>query len=268
LVTIKSLDPIEGKDRIVYAHFEENGYGVICSKDFQIGEKAVYFEVDSILPELPEYESFRARCYRPSLNGFLIKNMKMFKLYSNGLIMHQNEVPLIKEQKTVADLGGIAKRGDLTELTGVKKYEPEDDSSPADSDKRMPAWKRMLKSFLMKHKATRWLGKKLFLAKKASGDFPSYLISKSDEDNIQNFPGRFEKFKDDLCFIRKLLSIRFHAGIRLSESAGEESSSGSYFFTPVSSVRSPRFAMPPRSATVFCSFIRGTSFWCMISPLL
>lgn len=201
LVTIKSLDPIEGKDRIVYAHFEENGYGVICSKDFQIGEKAVYFEVDSILPELPEYESFRARCYRPSLNGFLIKNMKMFKLYSNGLIMHQNEVPLIKEQKTVADLGGIAKRGDLTELTGVKKYEPEDDSSPADSDKRMPAWKRMLKSFLMKHKATRWLGKKLFLAKKASGDFPSYLISKSDEDNIQNFPGRFEKFKDDLCYV-------------------------------------------------------------------
>src|SRR5574344_1896212 len=167
LVTIKSLDLIEGKDRIVYAHFEENGYGVICGKDFKVGEKAVYFEVDSILPEIEAYESFRSRCYKASLNGFLIRNMKMFKLYSNGMIMHQNEVPVFDNKaKTVEELKDSEKKG-----------------------------------FLMKHACTRWLGRALFFAKKASGDFPSYLIAKSDEDNIQNAPGRFGKYKTDKCYV-------------------------------------------------------------------
>lgn len=202
LVTIKSLDLIEGKDRIVYAHFEENGYGVICGKDFKVGEKAVYFEVDSILPEIEAYESFRSRCYKASLNGFLIRNMKMFKLYSNGMIMHQNEVPVFDNKaKTVEELKDSEKKGDLTVITKVRKYEPEDDASPNDSDKKMPAWKKAVKGFLMKHACTRWLGRALFFAKKASGDFPSYLIAKSDEDNIQNAPGRFGKYKTDKCYV-------------------------------------------------------------------
>src|SRR5574344_932281 len=77
VVTVNKIDPIEGKDRIVYAHFAENGYGVICDKSFSEGDKAVYFEVDSVLPVRPEFEFLRKRCYKENLNGFLIKNMKM-----------------------------------------------------------------------------------------------------------------------------------------------------------------------------------------------
>lgn len=187
-VTIKSLDLIEGKDRIVYAHFNENGYGVIVDKSFKVGEAVVYFEVDSILPVKKEFEFLRKRCYKEKLNGFLIKNMKMNGLYSNGLVLHAEEAGLKK-----------AKAGeDYTEKLDVKKYEPEDDASPVEN--KMPSWKKFLKNMLMKHEATRWLGRRIFFNKK-SGEFPTWLIDKSDEENIQNHTGWYDKYKNDDCYI-------------------------------------------------------------------
>lgn len=51
--TIKEIADIEGKDRIKYIHLNENGYGIIGSNTFAVGEKVAYIEVDSILPEIP-----------------------------------------------------------------------------------------------------------------------------------------------------------------------------------------------------------------------
>jgi hypothetical protein len=75
----------------------------------------------------------------------------------------------------------------------IRKYEPSDDATPSKQNK--------LKVFLMKYKYTRWLGKKLFLNKKTTKSFPSYLIAKSDEINIQNHKVWYEKYKDTLCYV-------------------------------------------------------------------
>lgn len=189
IVQVTETIPIEGKDRIQIIKNGQNNYSVIGSKDIKIGDMMVYFEVDSILPIKPEFEFLRARCYKPSLNGFLIKNMKMFKIYSNGLLMKPEEIGITKYK-----LGE-----DFTEKLGIKKYEPEEDASPVEN--KLPAWKKNLKSFLMHYKATRWLGRKLFIKTKAFGEFPTWLIAKSDEDNIQNNKSWFDLYKHDLCYI-------------------------------------------------------------------
>jgi hypothetical protein len=188
-VTISKIEPIQNKDRIVYIHFNENGYGVIADKSFEVGETVVYFEVDSILPVRPEFEFLRKRCFKENLNGFLIKNMKMNNLYSNGLILHSKDLELNK----------VKSGEDLTDKLNIKKYEPEEDASTVEN--KMPSWKKILKKFLLKHSLTRELGKKLFNKTKQKGDFPTWLISKSDEENIQNHKDYFEKYKNDLAYI-------------------------------------------------------------------
>lgn len=187
VVTVNKIDPIEGKDRIVYAHFTENGYGVICDKSFSEGDKAIYFEVDSVLPVRPEFEFLRKRCYKENLNGFLIKNIKMNGLYSNGLIIHFSELGL-KKMKAGTD---------LTDKLNIKKFEDFADASPKQT-KRNPVC-----DFMMKHFLTRWLAKKIWFHSKVGGEFPVQYISKSDETNIQNEKAMFEKWKDIPCYITR-----------------------------------------------------------------
>jgi len=193
ICSISKIEQMEGKDKIAYAHFNENGYGVICDKSFTEGEKIIYCEVDSILPVRKEFEFLRNRCYKDKLNGFLIKNMKMkdsngTPYYSNGIIFHVDELFDTNEKFKVGQ--------DVTEKLEVRKYEPEDDASP------IPEKKSFIKDFLLRHKCTRWLGKILFFKRKAGkGDFPTEYISKSDEDNIQNNKQWFDKFKHTGCYI-------------------------------------------------------------------
>lgn len=74
---ISDITPIEGKDRIVLATVD--GWRVIVKKDeFRIGDKCVYIEIDSVLPEKPEFEFLRK-------NNFRIKTMKMAGCISSGI---------------------------------------------------------------------------------------------------------------------------------------------------------------------------------------
>ena len=66
---IAALHPIEGKDRIELAVID--GWSVIVKKnEFQVGDRCVYCEIDSVLPEKPEFEFLRNKNFR-------IKTMKM-----------------------------------------------------------------------------------------------------------------------------------------------------------------------------------------------
>ena len=191
--SVKSVEDIEGKDRIKYIHLNENGYGIIGSNSFTVGEKVVYIEVDSILPQKDCFEFLRKRCFKENLGGFLIKNMKMAGLYSNGILFHFDELPLKKKDYPI----GV----DLTKELNIRKYEPEDDASPVEN--KLPKWKKNLKSLLMRHAFTRPLGELLFVHIKVKAPFPTWLLEKSDEDNIQNNPEWFEKFKNDECYITR-----------------------------------------------------------------
>lgn len=193
VVEVTETLSIEGKDRIQIVKNGQNGYSVIGSKSIKVGDKLIYIEVDSILPEVPAFEFLRKRCYKEALHGFLIKNMKMNGIYSNGLLLTFEEANL--------DANKYCKlEKDLTDVLNIRKYEPEEDASPVDN--KLPEWKKTIKHFLMRHTLTRWFGKRIFnINGKISGDFPTHLISKSDETNIQNAKQLYELHKEDECYI-------------------------------------------------------------------
>ena len=86
---IEWIRPIEGKDRIVLAGIL--GWQVIVKKDeFQVGDLCVYVEIDSQLPEKPEYEFLRPKKFR-------IRTMKMGGVLSEGICLPaKNHIILTK----------------------------------------------------------------------------------------------------------------------------------------------------------------------------
>ena len=54
-VKVTNITPIEGADRVELAHV--NGWQVMVKKgEYKIGDLAVYFEIDSKLPEIEPFE--------------------------------------------------------------------------------------------------------------------------------------------------------------------------------------------------------------------
>lgn len=171
LATIREISeimPIEGRDRIVLATVD--GWRVIVTNDFSVGDKVIYCEIDSVLPEKPEFEFLRPKKFR-------IKTMKMAGVLSQGICFPLSILPP-KEDGSEYELGE-----DVTEVLGVKQYEEtmDDDKevSKAQPKKKYPAW-------LMRWK---WF-RNLVLPGRTKGDrggFPKF-ISKTDEERIQNMP--------------------------------------------------------------------------------
>ena len=157
-VTISKVDDIEGKDKIGLLHFKENAYTVIGSKKLKPGDVVCYFEVDSILPETSVFEFLRKRCYNDRCKGFLIRKMKMGKVYSFGLVMTSEEL------KTEIKAGEV-----YDDVFNVRKDEDRYDASPKQFN-----------------------GKELVRVR----SFPVDLIPKSDEDNLMNDPSMLDKIKD------------------------------------------------------------------------
>lgn len=85
LATIRTVDditPIEGKDKIVLSTI--TGWHIITKKDeFQVGDKCVFIEIDSVLPEKPEFEFLRGKDFR-------IRTMKMGGVTSQGIAFPLN----------------------------------------------------------------------------------------------------------------------------------------------------------------------------------
>ncbi len=121
---VANIDPIEGADRLVCAQIL--GWKVVVSKgDFLPGDKCVYFEVDSFLPEDdPRFEFLRARSFRDNEfmgRGMRIRTMKLRGQISQGLVMPLEQFPEIPDDAEVGT--------DVTDLLRVRKWElPEQDT--------------------------------------------------------------------------------------------------------------------------------------------
>lgn len=199
VVTIKQVFPIEGKDKIQKANFNEHGYEAIISKNLNVGDSVVWIEADSILPVKPQWEFLRKRCYNEKVNGFLIKPMTMSKVKSWGLVVTFEEAGITNEAKM------LHAGDDITELLGIKKYEPIEDASPKKKEKTKNS---KLLCFLLDHVLTRWIGKLILLHKKkllekenAFKGFPEYLISKSDEETIQNHLDYLTTYAEESVYV-------------------------------------------------------------------
>ena len=114
---IKDIQPIEGADRIVCATIL--GWKLVIKKDeFKIGDKCVYFEVDSFLPIDEKYEFLRGSSFRNHEilgEGFRIKTQCLRGQISQGLALKLSTVGLDENLEIGTD---------VTELLNVVKWEP------------------------------------------------------------------------------------------------------------------------------------------------
>ena len=110
--TITALYPIPNKDRIVLAQIQ--GWQVIVkSSEFSVGDKCVFFEIDSFLPILPQYEFLGKNTTFENNPGYRIKTMKMAGVVSQGLAL-----PL-----SMFNLQDLPEDTDLTDQLGITKYD-------------------------------------------------------------------------------------------------------------------------------------------------
>ena len=172
---IESLSPIDGADKIEVAHVL--GWQCVVKKgEFKAGDKIVYIEVDSVMPEKPEFEFLRDRKFR-------IKTIKLKGQVSQGLVL-----PFDKKYH-----GDYPTGYDITEELGVSKY-----LSPSEREeiKKVEVNQARLTRFMKRYS---WY-RKLFLTRKQKEGFP-YLVSKTDEERIQNIPQVLEQFKDKEVYV-------------------------------------------------------------------
>lgn len=172
---IKEIKPIPDADRIEVAKVD--GWEVVISKkdNFQIGDKVVYIEIDSQVPELPQYEFLKSRKY-------VVKTIVMRGQISQGLILPLGVLP-----------DGDYKLGqDVTEILQIKKYDPQLEEENAIIEANKKVARNPIIKYLLRYK---WF-RKIYLKPSKKTDFPNW-IRKTDEERIQNKPGLFQRLKDE-----------------------------------------------------------------------
>ena len=205
VVIVDNVTPIEGYDRVELAHV--SGWTIVVGKgEFHPGDPAIYFEIDSKLPEVEPFtnmEFLKSKHYK-------IKTQKMCKCISQGLLMSaanfgwtigydtadsSGDVPYIIDNKNEHHYAGGESRF-LTAELGVTYADPGDNQRKAKStDKYKSMAQRHGKlfakqpfRFLMKHI---WGKKLLFLffgrKKDKKNDWPAWVV-KTDEERVQNMP--------------------------------------------------------------------------------
>ena len=104
---IKNLEPIEGADAIEKATVL--GWQLVVKKDeFKIGDLCVYCEIDSIMPDKPDFEFLKAR-------GMRVRTIRLRGQVSQGICF-----PLSILDASVK----VEEDVDVTEILGIIKYEP------------------------------------------------------------------------------------------------------------------------------------------------
>lgn len=171
---ISDLIPIEGRDRIELAIID--GWQVIVKKgEFSRGDKCVYIEIDSVLPEKPEFEFLRSK-------GFRIRTMKMAGVISQGICFPLSILPE----------GEYELEQDVSDIIGVKQYEKTIDDAPTETPYKSPKYPK----WLMRWGWFRELVSRS--SKKASRAFPDF-ISKTDETRLQNMPWILKNKSPMIC---------------------------------------------------------------------
>lgn len=169
---IKEVNPIEDADAIEVATVKS--WSVVVKKgEVTPGQKVIYFEIDSLLPVVPEFEFLDSPRVNPITIGtdneevgHRLRTVKLRGQVSQGLIQTFDKVnPVFSnftKDELIAFMENADEDTDLTELLGVKKWEkPEVSTSLGDS----------------------------------LCDFPSTLTPKTDEPRVQNEPKEVQELK-------------------------------------------------------------------------
>ena len=184
IVEIAETRKLEGYDAVHAVRV--NGWWCVAKNTLKAGDKAIYFEIDSLLPESDKrFDFMEKRKHR-------VKTIRICKTISQGLVLPLVDFPEFKN----------AKIGDfVTDKLGVKLYEPDDLPKPqpqSKSDaftKAMDRHKRFFKNpaikFFMRWSWFRCIMKKIFIHKKDKISWPAWL-PKTGAERIQNMPQLFD----------------------------------------------------------------------------
>ena len=199
IVLIDGIEPIPNYDRVEHAIV--GGWRCIVQKgQFNVGDLAIYFEIDSRVPKDKECFTFLEK------RNYKVKTLKMCKTISQGLLMHpadfgwekvfdeENNQFYIWDGKDCHYVDNESRF--VTKILGVTYADEEDNKRKAPS---VDKYKKMAQRnpALFKKPYIRWLmkrdwGKKLlffFFGKKKDkkNGWPAW-VSKTDEERVQNMP--------------------------------------------------------------------------------
>ena len=195
VVYIDDIKPIAGKDRVECAVV--GGWNVMVRKgDFNIGDPAIYFEIDSLVPKTEAFAFLESKNYR-------IKTQKYGDFYSQGLLMpakdfgwvvetDSGELMYIKDNNETKHYANDESRF-LTKQLNVIYYDPIDNirKSNRQTQEFSPLFKKIKKHFPFKQLLKTETGRKILLSifglKKKKREWP-WFVHKTDEERIQNMP--------------------------------------------------------------------------------
>ena len=199
VVLIDGIEPIPGYDRVEHAIV--GGWRVIVQKgQFNVGDPAIYFEIDSRVPSDKECFAFLEKRH------YKVKTLKMCKTLSQGLLMHAEDFGWKIYTDSLSRTGIIDEEGNvhyadnetrfLTQKLGVTYADEEDNTRKApsvDKYKKMAQrhpniFKKPLVRWLMKYQFGRDIMFFLFGKKKdKKNGWPSW-VQRTDEERVQNMP--------------------------------------------------------------------------------
>lgn len=193
---VKSITPIVGADAI--EKLEILGWELVAKKgEFKVGDYCVYVEIDSVLPERPEFEFMRPRKFR-------VKTIKLRGQISQGIafpieILHMADphldlFPLVNEDQ------------DVTDILGITKYDPEQESITIEKEPEFNDKNKIVR-FYKKYKylTTKRVKKLLGIPTgTASSDFPSY-VPKTDETRVQTMYRGLDMHQGKIAYITEKL---------------------------------------------------------------
>lgn len=201
VVLIDAITPIEGYDRVELAHV--GGWTVVVGKgEFKAGDPAIYFEIDSKLPEVEPFTNMEFLAKKK----FKITTQKMCKSLSQGLLMsaknfgwYISNESMDKKTPVIVDKNANEHSVEdesrfLTKQLNVTYAEPADNSRKAPSVDKYKAMSQRHPKIFSK-KIVRWFmrrewGRKLmffFFGKKKDkkSSWPQW-VAKTDEERIEN----------------------------------------------------------------------------------
>ena len=197
VVTVDAVTPIEGYDRVELAHV--GGWTIVVGKnEFHAGDPAIYFEIDSKLPEVEPFTNMEFLAKKK----YKIKTQKMCKSISQGLLMSAKNFgwEIIETYNAIKDNNNVVHFTEnesrfLTKQLGVTYAVAADNKRKANSPDKYKKMAQRNKELFSKQ-PFRWLmrrswGKKLlffFFGKKGdkNNEWPAHICSKTDVERIQN----------------------------------------------------------------------------------
>ncbi|MBI5207761.1 MAG: RNA ligase (ATP) [Candidatus Firestonebacteria bacterium] len=168
---IIDIQPIPNADNIEVAAIL--GWKVVTRKgEFKPGDIVVYIEIDSVLPELPEFEFLRTNCFIDNgiVKGFRIKTRRLRKQISQGICFPISILSGFKYETDTREKPEykFAEGDDVTALLKIEKY-----------DTVIPiSFKGEIKR-----------------------NYPAFLCPKTDELRVQSFPMVTAEFNNLQCYI-------------------------------------------------------------------